>query len=244
MKCCYKNILETSTVTVSLGTADASYPVYRLWDRDISDMFKITAAETMEIKIDQGVAPLPIDRLLIPSGHNFAGMTIDLLASDTDSGYAAALTQWTGAAGLINKPLAAPITKRWLKYKITSPGVIPYFAELFLGSTYTWEKAPSRPTGPLEPITNVETRLMADGKPMFCVHGSPRRQRVYPMTRPSEAQKDNILALNDAWAGSKPFWLEDHLGAWIYGYLRKPIELKEIAYQRYVFVFDFEEILP
>ncbi len=243
MKSCYRNILETSTVTLSAGTANSSYPVYRLSDRSIRKMFMLTAAETLEVKIDQGASPLPIDRLLVPSGHNFAGMTLDIKWSDDDVTYTAAIAQWIGAAGDINKTWAS-LTKRYWKFIITSPASIPYFAELFLGSTYTWEKAPARPTGPLEPILNVETRMTAGGSPRFCVHGSPRRQRVYPMTRASnDTQLANILALYEAWAGSKPFWLEDHLGAWIYGYLRKPIDIKEIAFQKYPFVLDFEEIL-
>jgi hypothetical protein len=64
------------------------------------------------------------------------------------------------------------------------------------------------------------------------------------MPRCGEAQKGNLVALNDAWGGSKPLWIEDHEGEWIYGRLQGPLNLKEIAYQSYNFDFDFLEVLP
>ena len=244
MKCCYKNILETSTVSLVTGTQDSAYPLYRLYDRNIGKMFKTTAAVTVTILIDQGASNnLAADRLLIPSGHNLSGMTLDIKWSDNGSAYTAAVAQWVGVAGDINKSWTS-ITHRYWQFIITSPASIPQIPELFLTQTYTWERVPSRPTGAFDPVMNVEKKITAGGSPRFCVYGNPRRQRVYPMTRAGETQKNNILALNDAWAGSKPFWLEDHNGVMIYGYLRNPIDIKEIAYQQYPFVFDFEEILP
>lgn len=53
IKTCVKNILESGTVSLSAGTADSSYPLYRLYDRDIGKIFKITAAATLEVKIEQ-----------------------------------------------------------------------------------------------------------------------------------------------------------------------------------------------
>ncbi len=45
-----------------------------------------------------------------------------------------------------------------------------------------------------------------------------------------------------AWGGSKPFWLCDHEGNWIYGKLSKPLNLKEDGYSRYSFDFEFMEV--
>jgi len=53
IKTCVKNILESGAVSLSAGTADSSYPLYRLYDRDIGKMFKITSAATLEVKIEQ-----------------------------------------------------------------------------------------------------------------------------------------------------------------------------------------------
>ncbi len=244
IKLAYRNLLETSTVSLSAGTADSSYPLYRLYDRGIGRMFRITAAETLEVRIDQGASgSLAADRLLVPAGHNLDGMTLDILYSDDDASYSPAVAQWTqSGSGLINKSWSS-ITHRYWKFKVTSPSSIPQLAELFLTQTYEWERDPARPAG-LGSIYNVERTVTAAGQSRFLEHGDPRRRRPYRMPRCGEAQKDNILAFDAAWAGSNPFWLEDHEGVWIFGELLRALEVREIAYQSYSFFFDFQEVLP
>lgn len=242
LKCCYQNILESATVTLSAGAADADYPLWRLYDRNVGRMFKAQAAVTLTVKADQGANVLPADRLLIPGGHNLSGMVLDIKWSDDDVTYTAAVAQWVGAAGNIDQSWGS-LSKQYWKFIITSPGVIPYLHELFLTSTYTWEKNPARPTGELDTIFNVERLLSAGGQVRYLDHGAAKRQRSYHMPRCGEAQKTNIEALNAAWAGYKPFWLYDHNGILIFGELRKPIALKEIGYQTYSFDFDFIEVI-
>jgi|Deesub1362A_J573_1020465.scaffolds.fasta_scaffold00740_12 hypothetical protein len=244
IKCAYINILETSNVSLSAGTEDASYPLYRLYDRNIGKVFKPASAETIEIKIDQGdTALLSADRLLIPSGHNLEGMTLDIMYSDDDVTYTPAVPQWTGASGVIDKSWS-PVTKRYWKFIITNPASIPEITELFLTQTYEWERNPSRPAGPFDSVFNVENDMTAGGQDRFLVHGDPKRQRVYHVLLAGEAQKNNILDLYDRWRGYAPFFLYDHEGNWIFGKLRSPLNLKEEAYQRYSFDFDFQEVLP
>ncbi len=245
IKCAYKNILETAAVSLSAGAEDPSYPVYRLYDRDIGRLFRPAAAVTLEVRADQGAAgSLAADRLLIPAGHNLDGMTLDVLYSDNDADYYAAVAQWAqGGNGLINKSWASA-THRYWKLKITAPAVIPQFAEIFLTQTYEWERNPARPAGPFDPEFNVEHSQTAAGHDRFLKHGEPRRRRAYQMPVCGQAQKDNVSAFFDGWAGSKPFWLEDHGGAWIFGRLRGPLNLREVAYQAYSFDFDFIEVLP
>ncbi len=244
IKTAHINILETSTVSLSAGTEDTAYPLYRLYDRNVGRLFKPTAAETIEIKIDQGAAGnLAVDRLLIPAGHNLDGMSLDIKYSDDDLAYTPAVTQWTGTAGLINKSWNAA-TKRYWKFIITTPASIPEIPELFLASTYSWERGPSRPAGQLDKIFNAENAVTSGGQDRFLVHGDPKRRRSYTLPRMGEAQKDNLLALNDAWQGSKPFWLYDHTGVWIYGKLAGPMDVTEAAYQSYGVRFEFMEVLP
>jgi len=244
VKLCYKNILETAGVTLAAGAEDPVYPLYRLYDRDIGLMFKTTAAVTTTIRIDQGATGnLAADRLLIPSGHNLAGMSLNILYSDNDSAYYPAVTAWTGAAGLIDKSWAS-MTHRYWAFVITSPASIPQIPELFLTQTYTWERTASRPSGPIDPVFNVERRVTLGGQPRYCINGDAKRQRIYPLTRAGETQKGNILLFNDVWAGCKPFWLYDHLDAWIFGELIEPIGLAETAYQNYPYRFNFLEVLP
>ncbi len=243
LKNCYQNILETSTVTLATGAEDASYPLYRLYDRDIGRLFKTTAAVTTTVKVDQGASPAAIDRLLIPAGHNLSGMTLDIKWSTDDITYTAAVAQWVGAAGFINKEWAS-LTKRYWKFIITTPGSIPQIAELFLCPTYTWEKNPSRPNGASDPAFNIERLQSASGDIRYLKNGDPKQRRAYQMPRCREAQKDNIDALNDAWAGYKPFWLCDDAGIWIYGEITAPINLRQVAAGTYAFDFTFQEVLP
>lgn len=244
MKTLSVNILETSTVTLSAGAQNPSYPLYRLYDRDIGKLFKASAAATLEVKIDQGASNIQaIDRLIIPAGHNLGGMTLDIKHSADDATYTASVSQWVqSGSGLINKDWPSE-SKRYWKLIITSPASAPEFAELFLGPAYTWQRLPSRPAGPFDDVFNVEHAETASGQDRFLIHGSPKRQRVYRVVNAASAQKADILSLYSAWQGAKPFWLEDHEGAWLYGRLRRPLELKETSHGRYGFDFDFEEVI-
>lgn len=246
IKTAYINIMETSVVSLSAGTADSSYPLYRLYDRNIGRTFRSTVAETIEILVDQGAGGnLAADRLLIPGGHNLDGMTLDIKYSDDDASYTPAVSQWVqSGGGLINKPWAS-ITHRYWKFIITAPASVPEIAEIFLTATYEWKRdAGRRGSGPHGVEFNVLNEVTHAGHDRFLVRGSPKRRRFYHAPNVGEAQKENILALNGAWAGSAPFWLCDHEGAWIYGKLRGEVLLKEITYQRYSFDFDFMEVLP
>ena len=396
IKTCCKNILESGTVSLSAGTEDSSYPLYRLYDRDIGKMFKITAVATLEVKVEQPVnlltnpdfetgdftgwtqslsdientekhrgsycskltatgsikngcfqnyeidlnkvykliayakvgtytagsykirvyqfnedwaslatnnihnltvagdwirgektiGPsgsgcdftfqsgckyirirqiadtistltgylddvflfedsnyLSIDQLFIPSGHNLNGMTIDLKYSDDDITYTEALTQFHGYPGLIQKSFTTQQKQFW-KFIITSPAVIPQIPELFLSPSYEWIRNPSRPTGPLDPVFNVERRQTAGGAVRYLEHGDPQRQRQYHMPRCVGTQKTNVAALNDAWQGSKPFYMCDHDGIWIYGELIDSLNLKEEAADKFSFDFNFREVIP
>jgi hypothetical protein len=244
IKTAHANLLETSTVTLSAGGEDAAYPLWRLYDRNIGRVFKPTAAETMEVKADQGAGGFQaVDGLLVPAGHNLDGMTLDVKHSDDDLAYTPAVTQWVqSGSGLIEKSWN-PATKRYWKFIVTSPATVPELAELFLTSTYSWPRNPSRPTGALEKVFNVTNDVTASGQDRFLEHGDPKHQRSYAMPRCGEAQKDAITSLYDAWAGRKPFWLYDHEGNWIYGKLTAPLDLRELAYQSYGFKFEFLEVL-
>jgi len=244
IKTCYINILETSNVSLSAGTEDPDYPLYRLYDRDIGKIFSPTQAETIEIKIDQGSSPLAVDRLLIPAGHNLDGMTLDIKYSDDDINYSPAVSSWVQSGnGIIEKNWGSAIHTYW-KFIITSPSGIPQISELFLTQTYEWERNPARPAGPFEDRFNVERDETAGGNVRYLVHGDPRKYRYYHVPRCTQAQRANIESLYRAWAGSKPFWLCDHEGNWIYGELLRPIELREEGAGKFSFIFEFLEVLP
>jgi hypothetical protein len=243
IKTAHINILETGTVTLDAGTEDSSYPLYRTYDRHVGRLFKTTSAVTTEVKVDQGgTGNLAVDRLLIPAGHNLSGMTLDITHSDDDALYTAAVAQWTGAAGVIDKSWAS-LTKRYWKFIITSPASIPEIPELFLTATYAWMRDPTRPTGALEREGNVENAQTVGGKDRFLVQGPSKLRREYSVPRCGQQQMDNMLSHMATHQAGKPFWLHDGT-QWIYGKLRRPLEIREIAYQTYSYNFDFLEVLP
>ncbi len=211
----YNNILETGTVSLATGTADSTFPLYRLYDRSPLTYFKTTAAVTTTIKVDQGGSPIAISALLIPSGHNLAGMTLDIKWSDNDADYTTAVTQWTGAAGDVYKTWAA-LTHRYWKFIITSPASIPQISELFLSPGYEFERNPNVGGGATEPIYNVQNLETSGGFDRFLVLGASKRQRNYTLKSITSAQKVNFLALYAAWAGANPFWLVDTDGVPIF----------------------------
>jgi hypothetical protein len=245
IKTAWTNTLETSTVSLSAGAEDPHFPLYRIFDRSTGRSFRPTSAETIEIKIDQGGTgtPKPIDRLIIPSGHGLEGMTLDIKYSDDDAAYTACATQWTGTEGVISKSWS-PVTKRYWKFIITSPTVVPELAELFLTLTYEWKKEPAAPALPSEMEFNVEHAMTSGGQDRFLIYGGPKRRRSFYVARCSTSQRDKIAALSDGLEGALPFWLFDHASDWIFGRLTGQLKLVEVAFQTYSFDFDFLEVLP
>jgi hypothetical protein len=236
------NLLEWGTVSLQAGTADDSYPLTRLYDRNIGREFRTTAAVTTAIQIDQGSSGSgSIDRLLVPSGHNLNGMTLDVRYSDNGSAWSYA-SQWTGAAGLINQSWVTAVHRYW-RFVITSPASIPRIPELFFTSTQAWTRNPSRPSGDIDPAFNVKREETAGGQSRFLVMGAARRHRAYRVERCSASMATSILTLNDYWAGSSPFWFCDPDGNWIFGELLSPIRMREVSYGVYSFEFDFQEVL-
>ncbi len=239
---CYQNILETSSVTLAQGAVNASYPLYRLWDRDIGRMFEAAAAATIEVRIDQGAVPAGVDRLFIPGGHNLSGVALDLQHSDDDVTYTS-IGAWAQAdANLIVKSFTTAAHRYW-KFIAANPAFAPQMAELFLTSTYTWEKLPGRPGGPFEDVFNVKSDVTASGLDRFLIFGNSKRQRIYKVVNAGAAQQANALALNAVWSGAMPFWLYDHEGNWIFGKLAKPLNLKETGAGKFEFDFNFLEVL-
>jgi hypothetical protein len=105
----YKNILETATLTVT--SENASYPKYRLHDRNIGLLFKGNSVPSQfQINIDQGAGLFcypEVDKIIIPAGHNFSGKTCRLYHSDDGVIYTQALA-WIMPSGRYEEDL--PLT--------------------------------------------------------------------------------------------------------------------------------------
>lgn len=227
VKIIYRNILENSIVEVT--TEDASFPAYRLFDRDIGKLFKGTDfSSPFTILLDQGaVISYEVNRLIIPFGHNLNGLACSLRYSTdnfgSDDHEAVGWTQ--GNALLIDKTFTAQ-TKQYWKLNITAPATIVEMPEMFLGKSYTFIVNPlfgAREARKRNEL-NDQTRSGLDFDVQF---GDLREYRAYEMKDIESAQKAEFKALETLCGGVKPFWLEDHLGNLIYG---KKISEEDFGY--------------
>lgn len=240
----YTNILETGTVTLSVGTASTAFPLYRLYDRDVGLQFKPQTTGALTIKIAQSVNPVAIDRVIIPPSHDIAGTTVSISYSSDDGTYTTDTVLNPSASAISQSTLTGSITKEYWKIQInntsTSLSAIP---EIFLSPSYPFETQPLNDIGQYDNVFNVENALTVSGQDRFLEHGDLKRQRIYIFKNNSTVQETNILALNDAWAGSKPFWIFDHTSVWIYGKILLPLDITK---KEGIFTFDFNflEVLP
>lgn len=205
------NRMETGTVSLTAGTAHADFPLARVFDRNIGDLFKATAAETTEIRVDQESDIRSVDTAIIAAGHNLDGETVDIQYSDNGADWSDATTQFTGAAGNIIKTLTGG-SKRYWRVKVTSPSAAVEIPELFFSSAYPWEADPVYPLNGIEETPNIETIIDRSGENYYKKRGEPKRIRQYGLKNMLTAQKDNLLILWSDWGGYKPFWLFDHDG--------------------------------
>lgn len=188
-----------------------------------------------------------VDCLIVPGGHNLKNMTLKIDYSDNYYTWTQLVAEWTQSDNdQIIKSFELN-TNRYIRLTIYS-SVMPQVAELFLGPSYTFEENPNLPYGPFDPEFNVENRVVSGGADRFLIHGDAKRRRFYDCTLKRETQKASALMLNDAWAGSKPFWLCDHDGVWIYGKLDAPLNIRMEDENEdggiYTFQIYFKEVLP
>jgi len=249
IKTAHINILESASVSLLSGTEDPAYPMYRLYDRNIGRSFRTIGGGNVEILVDQGSGSMVqfADTLIIPFGHNLDGMAVEVKYSDDSLNYTEAVPLWTAGNSLVAKTWA-PVAKRYWKINITSQAITPSIPEIFLTSSYEWERLPQRPQGPMEDQHNIIAQSTADGRMRFLKAGPARRRRIYNITRCPFTMRQQVLLLWNTWGEGKPFWLYeetyDQQGQWIYGGLDREIKLTEIAFESYSLEFDFVEALP
>jgi len=244
IKLCYRNILETSTVTVT--TEDTSFPKYRLYNRDIGKLFKGTAfASPFAIVANQGASPIyDVDRLIIPVGHNLNGLACSLRYSTdnfgSDDHEAVGWTQ--GDALLIDKEFTLANKQYW-KLNITAPATIIQMPEMFLTKSYAFERNPNYglKDGKTKNIEDLETR---SGSLRLVKSGEPRRYRSYQLTKIESTQKTNLQTWDDHCEGIKSLYLEDHTGDLFFAWLvTKDLIFEMEKENRWATGMDFKEVL-
>jgi len=224
IKLYYKNILEGSTVTVT--TENTSYPKYRLYDRDIGLLFKGNSTPSQfQINIDQGVYAINpgVDKIIIPSGHNFSGKTVRLYHSLDGVTYEQLLA-WVMPSDRYEKDL--PYTeKRYWRFGIDNPSSAPELSELWLGKGYAFQ---------INPIIgaderwrrNVFSEELESGVDTEVKRGERKRVRIFDLRDVRQDQKIDFEAWDALCEGIKPFWVQDHNGAMIYMKMINDLEFR------------------
>jgi len=222
---CYRNILETGTVAVT--SENASFPAYRLYDRDIGKLFKGNSTPAnFYITIDQGaVTSYEIDRLLIPAGHNLTGLAIKVqYSTDNFSGDTNDAASWTqSGSGLIDKSFTAQ-TKRYWRLNIAAPGSAPELAEMFLTKQYTFQRNPNYGLREKPYQKNIVRNETKSGRVRKIKNGEPRRSRAYALTRITAAQRADLESWESVLDSIKNFYIEDVNGTLFFAELIDDLE--------------------
>jgi hypothetical protein len=201
----YRNILENSTITAA---ENASFPKYRLYDRDIGKLFKAAAfASPFYIKANQGATTIyEVDRLVIPVGHNLNGLACSLRYSTDDfSSDDHEAVGWTqGDALLIDKTFTAA-TKQYWKLNVTAPATIVEMPEMFLSKIYTFDRNPGWGST-VEKQKNIKRDETQSGKMRRVKFGEPRLSAIYDLVLLT-TQKMAFEAWDTGMDGTKSIYL-------------------------------------
>jgi len=218
-----RNILETGTVTVT-GTADTGYPESRLYDRSIDFYWKDTNTTSYTIQVIQSSsAQKSIDFLAIER-HNFNGKRLRWQSDTGSTAWADATTHWAQSGnGQIVKTLSTTITKlKWRFSVATSSGIAnPKASEVYMsaGSSFAIMAGPA-PSA--EELDNVQWNKTVGGLERATKFGDRRRVRNYTLMLTTAELDTFRTAIADTSGYSKPFYIKDHRGSYIFSRLAEP----------------------
>lgn len=239
----YRNILENSTVTTT--NENASYPKWRLHDRDVGKLFMGTSTASHTIKADQGGTSYDVDTLIIPAGHNlYGGCQLDWEYSANNSNWYDMVTAWAGASGQIVKEVSGEETKRYWRLVLTSLSAIPQIPELWMGLRVELENVVS--WGYREGLKgNVVRTDSLSGRPHFLELGEDREYRNYACKIQDSDVRDDLESFFNHSRG-KPFWLKDMAGNWLFMSLVNPNigPFQRPSLGRYDVQLEMIEVLP
>jgi len=217
IKVMYRNILENSTVTST--DENASFPLYRTYDRDIGKLFKFNShPANLFIQADQGVAiEYPVSRLIIPVGHTLNGLNCKLQYSHTGAwaGEQTDALSWAQTNALIIDKAFTEFSERYWRLLITSdPAAPPALPELFLTKPYQFVRNVSWGFTSGNRL-NVNRLEALSGKVNYIMNGVVRKERGYQLTRILDAQKTEFDTWQSTTEGIRGLYIEDQ-GAAVY----------------------------
>ena len=224
-----KNILETGTVTVT-GVPDTGYPEARLHDLSIDFYWKDTATAGFDfITVQSSVAQKSVDFLAI-ARHNFTG-NFGLWQSRTSgsTAWVNATTAWAqGDNNQIVKILSTTVTRMSWRFRVASSssgvaGTIanPKCSEIYMsaGSSFAIMAGPA-PSA--EELDNVQWNRTVGGLERATKFGDRRRVRNYTLLLTTGELDTFRTNMADTSGYSKPFYIKDHAGAYIFSRLAEP----------------------
>jgi hypothetical protein len=204
------NHLEGATVTVSGETA--GFPKARLSDRDAVLPWKdsnISASRV--ITADRGASgpTIPVDTVIIPAGHNLAGLTLTAQSSPDASVYTNRYVFVPGSSAA-TKAGDGTFTVRAWKFIINSPSELPQLGELWLSQGVVLPRPPlfeSLQHGVLGRVADHESR---GGHVWSAQLGDPRWTATYGFRGLSDADKATLdQAFRDTGGGAKHLFMQD-----------------------------------
>jgi hypothetical protein len=203
----YRNILE-SALSITVTSENASFPKYRLYDRQIGLLYKgSTAPSLFVVDVDQGLVgnQYPIDTVIVGPGHNLDGLLLRLLhrAVGGDWGQACA---WTGIAGTMRQSFDLTLDRYW-RLLIEAPSANPELTELWLTKKCELERGPSYGSdrGMEENINRLQSKA---GQVQKIIWGLEKRARRFDFTKISESQRMELETLRVS-GYAKNIWIED-----------------------------------
>jgi hypothetical protein len=244
VKLAYRNILETATVTST--DENSSFPLYRLYDRDIGKLFKFnTHGAGLYVKINQSAIPYNVSRLIIPATHNLNGLEMEIQNSPSGAfaGEEVHVLNWTQADALIiNKSFVAanPDEAYWRFFIVSDPATPPEMPEIFLTADYTFERNVKMDLIE-KPQRNVDRDETKSGYPRWVKLGEKKRYREYELIAES-AQKANLESWWDVLDSVKPFYIFDHNGALIFMEVLNDLSFTPLSNQFWITRMEFLEV--
>jgi hypothetical protein len=215
----YRNILESSTVTVT--SENTSYPAYRLYDRDIDRLFKGNSSPaTFDILIDQGTSLYEVNTLIIPTGHNLTDLILRLYYSDDNATFYQA-SAWYGVSGQMDREVSLTGARYW-KLRIYNPSSPPEIPELFLTQSYEFEHNIRWGFAKRDRF-NINRREVLSGRLVQIKNGVARREREYSILRMPSSQKDEFEIWQSITEGMKGFYVRDDSSALFFTELLEPM---------------------
>jgi len=216
---CSRHMYRGGSGITAASAAAAGFPASRVADGRHAVNFKHgTSQANNTIAVDAGGVPiLNSDRLLIPTGHNLAGLRL-LVETDDNSGFATPTTildlNPVATSGVISAAISGP--ERHIRCNVVDVS-IPEYPEIWITRDLTPTRGPApdfKGDGLVAAQPNIEVIETQGGETFRTVHGPSRKVFDVEWRFLTDVDMDpaagtfGALAV-DTNSGALPFWFFD-----------------------------------